>query len=70
MFQQGIRQEHLDRVALLETVAASIGIEIAARLKLIELDLRHQNWPPKEPALAALAMPGDRLADLFWDGLS
>src|SRR5262249_48027929 len=34
----------------------------------IELGLLHQNRPPEEAALAALAMPGDRLADLFSAG--
>ena len=64
-FRQRIRQEHRDRVALVEALAAPIGVEITALFKLIELALGHQNWSPKERVLAALAVPGGRLADLF-----
>ena len=60
-----LAQEHLDRVAPVEALAAPIGIEITALFKLIELALRDQNWSPKKPVLAALAVPLDRLADLF-----
>jgi len=38
---------------------------VTALFKLIELPLGHQNWSPKEPVLAALAVPVDRLANLF-----
>jgi hypothetical protein len=65
---QRIREEHLDRVALVGALAAQIGIEIATLFKLIELGLRHHNRPPKQIMPAALAMPGDRLADLFSAG--
>jgi hypothetical protein len=64
-FWQRIRQEHFDRAALVKALAAPIGVEIAALFKLIELALGHQNWSPKEPVLAALAVPVERLADLF-----
>jgi hypothetical protein len=68
LYFRGIREEHLDRLALIGALAAQIGVEIATHLKLIELVLRHHNRPPKQIMLAALAMPGDRLADLFLAG--
>jgi hypothetical protein len=40
-FRQGIRQEYLDRIALVGAVAAPIGVEIATLFKLIELALRY-----------------------------
>jgi hypothetical protein len=67
-FCQRIREEQLDRLALVGALAAQIGVEIATLFKLIELVLRHHNWPPKQIVLAALAMPGNRFADLFSAG--
>src|SRR6202040_1644566 len=67
-FRQRIRQEHRDRVALVEALAAPIGVEITALFKLIELALGHQNWSPKESVLAAPAMPVDRFANLLAAG--
>src|SRR5215813_9755391 len=54
-----------NRLAFVGAGAAVARVQVAALFKLIELGLRHQNRPPEEAALAALAMPGDRLADLF-----
>jgi hypothetical protein len=61
---QRIREKRLDSVALVGALAALVGVEIAAYLELIELGLRHQNRPPKEASLPALAMPDNRLVDL------
>ena len=57
-----------NRLAFVGAGAAVARVQVAALFKLIELGLRHQNRPPEEAALAALAMPGDRLADLFSAG--
>ena len=65
---QRIRQEHLDRVALVEALAAPIRVEITALFKLIELALGHQNWSPKEPVLVAPAISVDRFANLLAAG--
>jgi len=64
-FIQRIHEERLDRFALVGAVAAVVGIEIAAYFKLVELTLRHQDRPQEEAALAALAVPSSRLANLF-----
>jgi hypothetical protein len=61
---QRIREERLDGLALVGALTSLIGVEIATDFKLIELILRHQNRPPKEASLPALAMPDNRLVDL------
>jgi hypothetical protein len=62
---QRIHEERLDRLALVGAVAAVVGIEIAASFKLVELTLRHLDWPQEEAALVALAVPSSRRANLF-----
>jgi pyrroloquinoline quinone biosynthesis protein B len=59
-FASEIYEEHLDRIALVGAVTAPVRVEITTLFKLIELGLGHRNRPPKETALAALAMPGLR----------
>jgi hypothetical protein len=67
-FTERIREEQLDRIALVKAVAASIGVEVAPHFKLIELVFRYRNRPPKEAVVAALPMPGNRPADLVLAG--
>ena len=67
-FRQRIREKARNRLALVGAGAAVARVQVAALFKLIELGLRHQNRAPKEAALAALAMPGNRVADPFLAG--
>jgi len=55
-FTQRIRQEHLDCVALVSAVAASIGVEIAAYFERIELCVGDTNGSAPDTVPAALAI--------------
>jgi hypothetical protein len=47
-FTERIREEQLDRIALVKAVAASIGVEVAAHFKRIELRVGDVDRPEME----------------------
>jgi len=57
-FRQPIREEHLDRVALVGALTAPIGVEIAALFEFIELGAADEK-PPREQSVF-LARAADR----------
>jgi hypothetical protein len=63
-FSQRIRQEHLDRIALVGAVAASIGVEVTAHFERIELRVGDVD----QPAMEAPASPTAKCLDPWGRG--
>jgi hypothetical protein len=60
-FSQRIRQEHLDRIALVGAVAASIWVEVTAHFERIEMRVSQRDRKAVHAALATLSMRPDPL---------
>jgi hypothetical protein len=60
-FTQRIREEHLDRIALISAVAASIGIEIARLFERIELRVGDVDRPEMDAASSLAGRPWSSL---------
>jgi hypothetical protein len=58
---QRIPEEHLDRIALIGAVAASIGIEVTAHFERIELRVGQRDRKAVHAALGTLSMRPDPL---------
>jgi uracil phosphoribosyltransferase len=64
-FIQRIREKHLDRIALVNAVAASTGVEVAAHFERIELRVGDVDRPAMEGPALPPGMPSPALGGGF-----